>query len=402
MRIAFVITGLGMGGAEVQVCNLAAGLLRRGATVQIISMIDTIANHPQLTSGSIPLRTLGMKRGHWSPNDLLEYIKVVRAYRPDVVHAQLFHAILMARLGRPFTRAPLVCTAQASIEPPERTKMAPIRARLREIVYRLTDPLCNLTTQVSVEGAERYVAVGATPASKMLFVPNAVDCERFRPFPALRRQLRDELGLGEVFTWLWIGRMEQVEWSKLDYAYGRMEQQKDPWTLLEAFRLASESRPCTLVAVGAGSLDEEMRQRAAALGLASKVHFLGLRTDIPVLLNGVDGFVLSSSFEGLPMVLLEAAATALPLVVTSAGAEAVIADKSGWVVRTRDPQALAERMCALMDLPVESRRAMGQAGRDFVTAKYGLDSVLDTWEGVYRSVLGSRHRTHQERTSPNS
>ena len=386
MRVAFVITGLGMGGAEVQVCNLAAGLLRRGATVQIISMLDTIANHPQLTSGSIPVRTLGMKRGHWSPSDLLEYIKIVRAYRPDVIHAQLFHAIVLARLGRPFTGAPLVCTAQASVEAPERTKMAPIRGRLREIAYRLTDPLCNLTTQVSVEGAERYVAVGATPASKMLFVPNGIDCEAFRPFPALRRQLRDELGLDEVFTWLWIGRMEE---------------QKDPWTLLEAFRVASQSRPCTLVAVGAGSLDKEMRQRAAALGLASKVHFLGLRSDIPVLLNGVDGFVLSSSYEGLPMVLLEAAATALPLVVTSAGAEAVIADKSGWVVRTRDPQALAERMCALMDLPVERRRAMGQAGRDFVTAKYGLDTVLDTWEGVYTSLLGTRHRLHQERASPN-
>jgi glycosyltransferase involved in cell wall biosynthesis len=376
-----------MGGAEVQVCTLAAGLVRRGATVQIISMMDAIANHPQLSTGSIPVRTLGMKRGHWKPGDLLHYIKLVRAYRPDIVHAQLFHATLLARLGRPFTSAPLVCTAQASIEGPERAKNAPIRTRLREVVYRLTDPLCNLTTQVSVEGAERYVAVGATPASKMLFVPNAIDSERFRPAPALRSQLRDELGLGEVFTWLWIARMEE---------------QKDPWTLLEAFRLALHTRPCVLVAVGVGRLDKEIRQRAAALGLTSKVHFLGLRSDIPALLNAADGFVLSSSYEGLPMVLLEAACTGLPLVVTSAGAEAVAADKSGWVVKTRDPQALAERMCALMDLPVEKRRAMGEAGRDFVTAKYGLDSVLDTWEGIYTSLLRIGHRVHQERASPNS
>ena len=102
------------------------------------------------------------------------------------------------------------------------------------------------------------------------------------------------------------------------------------------------------------------------------------------------------------MVLLEAACAGLPLVVTSAGAEAVAADKSGWVVKTRDPQALAERMCALMDLPVEKRRAMGEAGRDFVTAKYGLDSVLDTWEGIYTSLLRIGHRVHQERASPNS
>jgi glycosyltransferase involved in cell wall biosynthesis len=212
----------------------------------------------------------------------------------------------------------------------------------------------------------------------MLFVPNGIDCERFRPDPSVRGRLRDELGLREAFIWIWIGRMEE---------------QKDPWTLLEAFRLASESRPCALVAVGAGSLEQEMRQRATDLGLASKLHFLGLRGDIPALLNGADGFVLSSAYEGLAMVLLEAAASGLPLVVTSAGAEAVVADKSGWVVKARDPKALAERMCALMDLPVERRRAMGEAGRDFVRAKYGLNAVLDTWEEVYSSLLEKRRFT---------
>jgi len=367
-----------MGGAERQVCILAAGLVGRGASVQIVSMLNTIANHPQLATASFQVRTLGMKRGHWKPTDLLNYIKVVRAYRPDVIHAQLFHANLLARVGRPFTRAPLVCTVQNSIETPERVKSAPLRTRLREVSYWLTDPLCELTTQVSVEGAERYIAIGATPASKMLFVPNGIDCERFRPDPSVRGRLRDELGLREAFIWIWIGRMEE---------------QKDPWTLLEAFRLASESRPCALVAVGAGSLDQEMRQRATALGLASKVHFLGLRGDIPALLNGADGFVLSSAYEGLAMVLLEAAASGLPLVVTSAGAEAVVADKSGWVVKPRDPQALAERMCALMDMPVERRRAMGEAGRDFVRAKYGLNAVLDTWEGVYASLLEKKSFT---------
>src|SRR5258707_942607 len=141
MRIAFVITGLGMGGAEVQVCTLAAGFVRRGATVQIISMQSVIAEHPQLSAGSIDVRTLGMTRGRWKPSDLGHYVKIVRQYRPDIIHAQMFHANLMARLGRPFTRAPLVCTAQSINEGPEHVKNAPIRKRLREFVYRLTDPL---------------------------------------------------------------------------------------------------------------------------------------------------------------------------------------------------------------------------------------------------------------------
>ena len=291
-----------MGGAEVQVCTLAAGFSGRGATVQIVSMLSKRAEHP------------------------------------------------------------------------ERAKSAPMQTRFRELAYRLSDPWCDLTTQVSAEGAERYVAIGATPASKMQFVPNAVDCQRFRPDPEQRRRIREELGLGDVFTWIWIGRIEE---------------QKDPWTLLQAFRVATttSATPCVLLVVGSGSLEKEMRERATSLGIANKVRFLGLRGDVPALLNAADAYVLSSIREGFPMVLLEAAASGLPLVVTTTGAEAVVADRSGWVVGLRDPDALAERMCALMALSPDRRRAMGAEGRNLVSSKFALDAVLDTWERVYASIL---------------
>src|SRR5712692_8660423 len=114
MRISFVITGLGMGGAEVQLCMLAAGLMRRGAAVQIISMLSMIADHPELADGAIPVRTLGMSRGRWKPSHFVRYIQSVRAFRPDIIHAHMFHAIMLARLARPFTHGPIVCTAQTT------------------------------------------------------------------------------------------------------------------------------------------------------------------------------------------------------------------------------------------------------------------------------------------------
>jgi len=373
MRVAFVIADLGMGGAEAQVCSLAAGLVRRGVKVQIIPMAPLIAEHPQLSSVLIPVRTLGMTQGRWTPGDFFRYLRTVREFRPDIIHAHMFHASLLARVGRLFTGGRVVCTVHGVLDGPSWIKEANIRTRIRERIYRLTDPLCDLTSQVSVAGAERYVAVGATPASKMQFVPNGVDCARFRPDPELRRWIRGELGLADMFTWIWIGRMQE---------------QKDPWTLLEAFRIASASgRPCVLLVLGSGPLEKEVRARAATSEVAAKVRFLGERSDVPALLNGADGLVLSSIFEGLPMVLLEAAATGLPLVVTSPGAEAVVPEKSGWVVKTRDPQALAERMCSLMKLSPESRRAMGEAGRNYVQSRFSLDAVLDTWERVYSSLL---------------
>src|ERR1700687_2793940 len=271
MRIAFVATGLSMNGAAVQVCNLAAGLLRRGASVQIVSLLSQVAEHPHLADGSIAVSTLAMTRGQWKASHLVQYIKTGRAYRPDIVHSHMFHANLLTRVGRPCIHTPLVCTEQATLLTPELAKSdAPIRSRLRELTYRLTDPLCDLTTHVSSAGAERFVAIGAIPASKIRFVPNAVDCEQFRPDPSLRRRIRDELGLGNVFTWLWIGRIERV---------------KDPWTMLKAFRVAAASAtPCVLVVVGSGSLEREMRQLASTLGITSKVLFLGMRRDVPALL----------------------------------------------------------------------------------------------------------------------
>jgi glycosyltransferase involved in cell wall biosynthesis len=327
-----------------------------------------------------------MTRGRWKSSDLVHYTQIVRAYRPDIVHSQMFHANLLARFGRPFIRIPLVCTAQNIIEGPEHAKTAPLRTRLRELAYRLSDPLCDLTTQVSAAGARRYVAIGATPASKMQFVPNAIDCERFRPDPELRRRIREELGLADAFTWIWIGRMEQ---------------QKDPLTLLKAFQMATAAATsCVLVIAGSGSLEKEVREATETLGVASQVRFLGSRRDVPALLNGADGYVLSSRHEGLPMVLLEAAASGLPLVVTSAGAEAVIAERSGWVVPTRDPEALAERMRALMALSPERRKSMGEEGRSFVSSKFALEAVLDTWEGIYASILKKRQSgSHRSRFS---
>lgn len=375
MRITFVITGLGMGGAEVQVCTLAEGFVRRGADVQIVAMMSTRAPHPQLGNGAIEVRTLGMTRGRWSFGDLVRYVKVVRAFHPDIVHSQMFHANVLARVGRPFVGTPLICTSQNTVESPERAKKSALRTRSRELMYRLSDPLCELTTQVSAEGAQRYVAVGATPASKMRFVPNAIDCARFSPDPDLRRRVREELRVGEAFTWLSIGRLEE---------------QKDPLTLLRAFQTASAASPCLLLVAGAGSLEKQVHQEATRLGLESKVRFLGLRSDVRALVSAADAFVLSSRHEGLPLVVLEAGAAGLPVVATFAGSEAMLPGQSGWVVPPEDPPALGERMAALMALSPERRREMGERGRSFVTSRFALEPVLETWEEIYASALAKR------------
>jgi len=108
------------------------------------------------------------------------------------------------------------------------------------------------------------------------------------------------------------------------------------------------------------------------------VKFLGIRRDIPQLMNAADACVLSSSREKLPNVLLEAHSTALLNVATDVGgnSEMVTDGVTGLLVAPRDPDALAEAMVNLMRMDADSRRQMGLAGRQHIVENYSIDRVV--------------------------
>jgi len=243
----------------------------------------------------------------------------------------------------------------------------------REWAYRLTDPLCDVTTQVSQAGLERYVRVKAVPRDKICFIPNGVDVDHFRPDAQVRLRMRAELGLQDRFAWLAVGRFEQA---------------KDYPNLLHAFARLSDENAVLLIA-GQGALRERMEALAHELKIAPRVYFLGLRPDIPELMNAADAYVMSSFYEGMPMVLLEAAASGLPIVATAVGGngEVVLDSRTGFLVSAKDPSVLADAMLRLMRLPEPVRLAMGQAGRAHVEANYSFERIIAQWERLYFKLV---------------
>jgi glycosyltransferase involved in cell wall biosynthesis len=119
------------------------------------------------------------------------------------------------------------------------------------------------------------------------------------------------------------------------------------------------------------------------------VRLLGLRRDIPDLLNAADAFVLPSLWEGMPLTLLEASATALPIVATDVGgnSEVVLDGKTGYLVPPQEAKALTQAMLRVMLLSANDRIAMGQAGRAHVVQNSELEQVVDRWESLYRELL---------------
>ena len=135
-----------------------------------------------------------------------------------------------------------------------------------------------------------------------------------------------------------------------------------------------------------------MKSMIAELGLSQNVGLLGLRTDVPGLLQAADGYVMSSAWEGLPIALLEAAASGLPIVTTAVGgnAEAVRDGVSGFVVPPHDPHRLAAAMVEVMSLSAPERAAMGSAGRSDLREGYDLDGVVDARVSVYEKAASKR------------
>jgi glycosyltransferase involved in cell wall biosynthesis len=365
LRILFVLTGLAYGGAETQLVRLATRLKSRGWEVSVVSLMPPKAYVEDLEAAGIPVFSLNIRRKLPDPRPVLRLARIIRKWQPDVVHSHMVHANLLARIVRFLAPIPvLICSARSIDE----------GGRFREVLYRLTDPLCDLTTQVSQAGLERYVRMGAVPRHKIRYIPNGVDTERFKPNLEDRLKFRKELGV-EGFVWL---------------AVGRFDPPKDYPSMLQAFaRVVHKHSNTILLIAGDGPLRKTMENLARELGIEKRTKFLGIRRDIPQLMNAADAYVMSSSWEGMPNVLLEASATGLPIVATDVGGnrEIVLDSVTGFLVPPRNPEALARAMLRIMDLSDEERKEMGKRARKHIEVKFNLDRVVDLWEILYYELL---------------
>lgn len=359
-RILFLSTGLNCGGAEMQIFHLAKGLQARGWQAQVVAMLSGGSIAEMFEESSIPVHDLGIRRGVPDIRAFMRLRKIILMFRPDVVHSHMTHANLLARMTRAICPIPvLVNTIHNMTE----------HRRWTELAYKMTNSMADLTTIICQAAAERYVKIGAVAANRVQVVVNGLPIEQFRPDSRSRAAIRQELEISEEFVWL---------------AVGRMEAPKDYGTLVRA---VAQTRNGLFLVAGDGPLRREMEQLAAELRVLDRIRFLGIRRDVPRLMAAADAYVMSSAWEGLPMVLLEAAASGLPIVATNVGGNsAIVRDGiSGYVVPPCDPQALARAMQRMQMDP--ARPTMGSVARDFVEKHFSLSAVLDQWESIYRAFM---------------
>jgi len=362
--VLFISTGLGNGGAERQLVYLAVGLKRRGWAVEILTLLDPVADTlvQELRDAGIPLESAGGTT-EMKPRNLAKVMTVIlhrlRQTRPAVVVGWLVHAILLTRI--------------AALLVSHRNVVSALRGMRSNAVWQdralgLTDRLSRAVVTNSHASARIHLAEGVTRPEKLIVIHNGLEFSRVdecaEPRPACSAVTSD------AFVWL---------------AVGRMDPEKDYPTMLQAAQLLlGVPERWELWIAGGGRNREATEALARELGLQDRVRFLGHRKDIPALMRRADAVLLSSVTEGLPNALMEAHLAGLPVVATDVGGvrEVVLDGLSGVVVPAQDPLRFSQGMQTVMALSEPERQVWGAQGQRHVTASFEMRQMVERWEAV--------------------
>ena len=316
----------------------------------------------------------------WSRNPLdlrnLAAVRRVRdvATRYDLVHVHTPVASFVTRLalrGRPRTGGPrLIYTAHGF----HFYRGGP---RLRGLAFRVLEQLAGRWTDylVVINREDEEAARRMLSAERVRYMPGiGVDLERYAPAAVSDTdvsRVRCELALGPA--------------ARLFLMIAEFIPRKRHRDALTAFTRLD--RPdARLAFAGTGPLVDEMKRRAAELGVADRVHFLGIRRDIPALVRASVAVLLPSEQEGLPRSAMESMSLGVPVVGSRIRGTADLLEGGGGVlVPVGDLGALTDALARILDHPEEARE-MGRRGRERVTS-YHLGTIITLHDALYEEAL---------------
>ena len=368
MRIAFLSTSMGMGGADKQILQISEELQKRGHEIVIISLTELGNMGYMAIEKGIEVKCFN---NNGKKTNFISFIKIFRylkKWNPDLLTTFMYHANVSGKVIGKLIGVPVITSIRNE----------KFGGKLREKIEAGTNFLAKTSTTNSRIAAKSLVKRGIVSSEKMHLIHNGIQIEEYQlDFSTDKSiQKRNNLNIGEN-TFLWL-------------AVGRLREQKDYPNLIRALSLI-ENSDFRLIIAGKGLLQEKLQNLVASLGLADKVKFLGARNDIAELLQIADGFVLSSAWEGLPNVLMEAAAAAKPIVATNVGgvSELLPVEQHRFLLPANDSDSLAEKMQELMGMPEELLKKIGKSNYQFLAENFALGKIVDDWEALFRNTFTS-------------
>jgi glycosyltransferase involved in cell wall biosynthesis len=289
-------------------------------------------------------------------------VALLRHHHFDILHGHMFGSNLWGCIIGRACRVPIIIAHEQTWS----YEGEPLR---RWLDGHVIGRLCTRFVAVSTRDAERMLTVEGVPAHKIVMIPNA-----YVPRPGSGDgDLRAELGLDPE--------------TPLAVVVAQLRPQKALEVLLEAFPRVREAVPGTHLAIaGDGECRAALEAQSRALGQADRIHFLGRRSDVDAILRAGDLAVMSSDFEGTPLVAYECIANRTPLVATAVGGlpDIITDGLTGRLVAPRDPQALAAAIVELLRDP--ARRAEIVAAAAQRESEFTIATATNRFVALYEQL----------------
>ncbi len=367
-HVAHILSSFGMGGQERVAYDLAVSQRRAGWRVTALSLAPP-PDGPlaaEFLAAGIEVERVARPRPGVDPILVLRLARWLRRHGVQLVHTHNRMALIYGAPAGRLAGAAVVHTKHGNNP----------RGGTRLLAGNAAGRLVHAFVAVSEETAVTARRRREVPERRLLVITNGIELGRFHPDPAARARVRAELGIAPD-AWV-IGTV------------GRIAAEKNHALLLRAAAPLLSARTRLLVA-GDGPLLPGLTELAGSLGIAPFAHLLGVRRDVPAVLNALDVFAMSSDTEGLPLVVLEAMATSLPVVSTGVGGipNVIEEGRTGLLVPAGDEAALRDRMARLGADPAASRD-MGARARDASVARFSAERMQRDYLALYERVLSGK------------
>jgi glycosyltransferase involved in cell wall biosynthesis len=384
IRVLRLFSRLNVGGPAIHVILLTAGLGPRGYCTRLVvgrespregNLLDLAHQRGVECRELAPLgrevRPLADLRALWA------LLRMIRSFRPDIVHTHTAKAGVLGRTAARLLGVPVVVhTYHGHVL---RGYFGPLKTALFRGLERRLARWSDVLVAVSDSVKQDLVRIGVAPAEKIRVVPLGLDLGGLRgELP--RGGLRRVAGVSDSVPLVGI--------------VGRLAPIKDLPTFLQASILVRRVRPETRFAVvGDGEERDGLEREARRLGLGDTVHFHGWRRDMEAVYGDLDVVVNCSRNEGTPVALIEALAAGRPVVATRVGGTPdLLGDGAyGLLVPSEDAEGLAQAIVSVLSEP-ESARRRTEAGRSYVLRQHSADRLIDDLDRLYRDLLAPHTR----------
>lgn len=374
VKLLYVITKLELGGAQKQLLGLIGCLDKQKFTPFLFT-----AKNGLLLPQALSITGLTVKRSSFlesSINPLKDFLALVELYffikknKIEIVHTHSSKAGILGRIAAKLAAVKVIVhTVHGwSFNDYQRAILRKIYISFEKLTAKFSDAIIVVSSFDKQKGLRNNIGV----EKKYTLIRYGLDRKNFS---VKENNVREELGITQ----------EDLVVTNISC----LKPQKSPLDFVRLAHLISKEFPnIKFLLVGDGVLRKQIEKLILKLGLQNKIILTGWRRDIPEILSISDCLVLTSLWEGLPIVVLEAMAAARPAIATNTGGvkEVVIEDKTGFLVNRRDMERMSEKVVTLLK-DEALKKELGEAARRSLGFEFDFENVLKKNQSLYDKLI---------------